>query len=144
MRKLLFTSILDQKLKALDGRMSDYQPQQANSKLNVETAKTACESFGRRWKITRKTSGSAVCSTVPSDKNCHGCNSWRLLVWEDGACDRLRPSKCRFNNTKAGKYYCGYDPCKTGDLVYGGIWGTSDGPLGNYVCLMFLLFNKLP
>ena len=141
MGTLLFNSILDEKQKALEEKMSNYRPQQANATLNAEAAQTACESFGRRWRITRKTPGSAVCSIVTSDKNCHGCNSWRLLVWKDGACDRLRSSKCRFNSTKAGKYYCGYDPCLSGDLVYGGMWGNSDGPLGSF---MFLLSNKLP
>ena len=121
--------------------MSNYRPQQANVILNAEAAQTACESFGYGWKITRTTPGSVVCSTVSFDKNCQDCNSWRLLVWKDGACDRLRSSKCRFNSTKAGKYYCGYDPCESGDLVYGGMWGNSDGPLGSF---MFLLSNKLP
>ena len=91
--------------------------------LGLESAEMACKTFGKEWKITRRTSGSAVCSTVPSLQNCHDCESWRLLVWEDGACDRLVSSKCRFDTTKSGNYYCGYDPCNGGDLVQGGLWG---------------------
>ena len=85
METLFFNSILDEKPKALDERMSNYRPQQADAILNVEDAQIACESFGRRWRITRTTPGSVVCSIVSSDKNCHDCNSWRLLVWKDGA-----------------------------------------------------------
>ena len=91
--------------------------------LGLESAEMACKTFGKEWKITRRTPGSAVCSTVPSLQNCHGCESWRLLVWEDGACDRLVPSKCRFDTTKSGNYYCGYNPCTGGNLVQGGLWG---------------------
>ena len=87
------------------------------------SAEKACKTFGKEWKITRKTLGSSVCSTVPSDRNCHSCDSWRLLVWEDGACDRLVSSQCRSNITKSGNYYCGYDPCQGGELVYAGVWG---------------------
>ena len=123
--------------------MSNYRPQQVNAILNAEAAQTACESFGRRWRITRTTPGSVVCSTVSFDKNCHDCNSWRLLVWKDGACDRLRSSKCRSNNTRAGKYYCGYKPCDSGDLVYGGIWGTSDGPLGTFALCFYYLISHI-
>lgn len=45
-------------------------------------------------------------------------------MWEDGACDKLNKSKCKPNMTKAGKYYCGYEPCrKDGYLQFGGDWG---------------------
>ena len=89
---------------------------------NLKEAEKLCNGLGENWKITRKTKGSAVCSTVPHYENCHGCESWRLLVWEDGACDKLLSNRCRFNNTESGNYYCGYEPCKDGDLKYGGIW----------------------
>ena len=91
--------------------------------MGFESAEEACKTLGKDWKITRKTSGSAVCSTVSWDKNCHGCDSWRLFVWKDESCDMLISSKCRFKTTKAGNYYCGYDPCTSGDLVHGGLWG---------------------
>ena len=92
------------------------------SKIGFLDAKKKCKSFGDNWKITRRTGGSAVCSTVSYLKNCHTCDSWRLLVWEDGACDRLLPSMCRSNSTITGNYYCGYDPCRTGSLTFGGVW----------------------
>ena len=92
--------------------------------LTKTDAVNKCSTFGEGWKVTRKTMGAAVCTkgdTSPLD-NCHGCDSWRLLVWADGACDRLLPKDCRFNTTKAGNYYCGYAPCEDGDLSTGGAW----------------------
>ena len=91
--------------------------------LNLARAKLACEKFGVGWNVTRKTNHSLVCSKVSSLLNCHNCDKWRLLVWRDGACDKLVSSKCNPNMTKAGDYYCGYDPCaKYGNLRYGGKW----------------------
>ena len=89
---------------------------------DLERAENACKAFGEDWKISRKTQGSLVCSTVAHYQNCQSCDSWRLLVWENGFCDRLVASKCRFNTTRSGNFYCGYEPCKTGDLKYGGKW----------------------
>ena len=85
---------------------------------------TACKELGNGWKVTRKTSGSIVCSKVSFLKNCQKCDVWRLYVWEDGACDKLRKSRCNRNMTKAGKYYCGYEPCRIQHslLQYGGEW----------------------
>ena len=81
-------------------------------------------SLGGDWKVTRKAYGALVCSTVTWWNNCKTKDSWRLFVWMDGACEKLKNdySKCRFTNTKAGHYYGGYAPCKTGDLVNAGIW----------------------
>ena len=91
----------------------------------MDGAEEACRRFGSDWNVTRETEGSLVCSTVSWSKNCNTCDSWRLLVWEDGACDISKHdpySKCRNNATLAGTYYCGYDPCIGGNLTYGGIW----------------------
>ena len=88
----------------------------------MRIAEKICKAFGEEWNITRTTQGSAVCSKVPYLLNCHDCTTWRLLVWKDGACDTLKPIDCRSKRTKAGNYYCGYSPCKTGDLVHGGKW----------------------
>ena len=93
--------------------------------LNLEGAKAACSSIGSNWKVTRTTEGSLVCSTVPWSENCNDCDSWRLLVWRDGACEISAHdtySKCKSAATKAGHFYCGYKPCKGGDLTHGGIW----------------------
>ena len=93
--------------------------------LEFQVAEKTCKQFGKEWKITRTTPGSLVCSKVSYLLNCHNCESWRLLVWEDGACDKLAVSRCRSNTTRAGEYYCGYSPCKTGDLVHGGHWNNN-------------------
>ena len=95
-------------------------------RLTLEEAEKACKSFGTRWKITRKAHGAAVCSTVSWEKNCNKCDSWRLLVWNDGACEKIKndATKCQSNITKGGHFYCGHDPCTPyGDLSYGGTWG---------------------
>ena len=93
--------------------------------LTAKNAATKCTSFGKDWKVSRNTMGASICTkgdTSPYD-NCHGCDSWRILVWKDGACDRLLPKDCRFNTTTvAGNYYCGYEPCQDGHLSAGASW----------------------
>ena len=90
--------------------------------LGLHDATKACEELGNGWKVTRKTSGSIVCSKVDYSKNCQKCDVWRLYVWKDGACEKLRKSRCNPYMTEAGKYYCGYEPCRNGWLQYGGDW----------------------
>ena len=99
--------------------------------LGLEDAMTACKDLGNGWKVTRKTSGSIVCSKVSYLKHCQKCDVWRLYVWEDGACDKLQKSRCTRNKTKAGKYYCGYEPCRNGVLQYGGEWFESSSSSGS-------------
>ena len=103
---------------------------QIDSPLNLESARATCSSFGSNWNVTRTTEGSIVCSNVPWHRNCETCDSWRLLVWIDGACEigKYDPySKCKTSGktTKAGQFYCGYNPCKGGDLTHGGTWAVS-------------------
>ena len=90
--------------------------------IGLVAAKEACKRFGNDWNATHPTQGSVICSKISYLQNCHSCDTWRLLVWKDGACDLLNHRNCRSNATKAGHFYCGYSPCKTGDLVYGGPW----------------------
>ena len=98
---------------------------QLDGGLNLEGARTACQKFGSNWKETYTTDGSIVCSTVPFTKVCNKCDSWRLLVWTDGAYEVRKNDN--YNTwekaaTSAGHYYCGHNPCKGGDLTYGGTW----------------------
>ena len=88
--------------------------------LTLEDAEATCKSYGTPWTITRKAYGAAVCSTVGWLDNCNNCDSWRLLVWNDGACADFY---CRSNRTKAGHFYCGNEPCEPGNFLYGGTWG---------------------
>ena len=107
-----------------------------NDRLNVVSAKTTCELFGKDWEIKRTNEGSIVCAKVPAKENCHDCRTWRLLVWIDGACDlTVTPNvgECEGSGTKAGHYYCGYHPCKGGPLGYGGPWA---------VGIYLLAYNK--
>ena len=104
-------------------RVTDYGKGEG-SLINLEGAKQACKQFGIGWKVTRQTNNSLVCSKVSWLLNCHKCDTWRLLVWKDGACEKLIDSKCNQNMTKAGEYYCGNEPCQRyGNLRYGGKWG---------------------
>ena len=95
--------------------------------LGFEDAIKACNSFEGNWTVTRKAHGSIICSTVPWTKNCNKCNTWRMLVWMDGACEKIKNdfTPCKANlNTKIGHYYCGHNPCTdSGDFLYGGVWG---------------------
>ena len=92
--------------------------------LGLSDAMKECNELGDGWSITRKTGHSIVCSKVSYLKNCQNCDVWRLYAWEDGACEKLNKNKCNPNMTKAGKYYCGYEPCrKGGALKFGGDWG---------------------
>ena len=101
--------------------------------LGVEDAIKECDKLGDGWNVTRTTGHSLVCSKVPYLKNCQKCDAWRLFAWEDGACEKLIKSKCNPNMTKAGKYYCGYEPCrKYGVLQYGGDWGNSKTGMNKY------------
>ena len=94
--------------------------------LGLEDAIIKCKSYGNGWNVTRITGFSIVCSKVPYINNCQKCDVWRLLVWEDGGCEKLDKSRCYTKITKSGKYYCGYKPCqKYGVLQYGGDWGNS-------------------
>ena len=94
--------------------------------MSLEGAKNVCTSLEGNWTVTYggKYSGAIVCSTVDWSKNCNDCDTWRLYVWQDGAC--LSPSKCEYDSrTIAGHYYCGNKPCKNGNFVEGGPWPSS-------------------
>ena len=93
--------------------------------MNQMSAESACRALGTRWKVTRIFDGSLICSTIEWTKNCHNCNTWRLLVWTNGSTDRFRSqtNPCLRNKTLEGHYYCGHNPCsKCGELSPGGRW----------------------
>ena len=101
--------------------------QSGPAKLGLEDAEKACKSFGGNFTVTRKAFGSLICSTVPWHKNCSPCETWRMLVWKDGACEKIKNdyTPCKANlQTKSGHYYCGHKPCtKDADFPEGGTWG---------------------
>ena len=77
--------------------------------------------------------GSVVCTlnSLHWSSNCNKCDTWRLVVWKDGAHER-GPGYGGYNgiqiSTKAGRYYGGHDPCMTGNnFPFCGEWSTHPG-----------------
>ena len=93
----------------------------------------ACRNFGDDWSVQRITDRALVCTKGSTEalSNCDYCDSWRLVVWEDGGFERSkgeRKNKPESMLTFAGKYYGGKSPCRSnnyplcGDWITGGIF----------------------
>ena len=68
--------------------------------------------------MDKTTANSLVCTKgIQWNSNCNNCDTWRLLVWEDGG-HEYEPGS-NYNgvqiSTEAGKYYGGHSPCTSGD-----------------------------
>ena len=81
-------------------------------KLDEEKATKACKTMG--WTVGWIGDKSLICTApgISYDNDCNSCETWRLLVWEDGGRDRLHGGEKY--NTKAGRSYGGHNPCKEG------------------------------
>jgi len=100
--------------------------------LKEVDAENACKGFEGNWTVTRKAYGSTICGKIekgeptPWWKNCNTCATWRMLVWRDNACEKIKNdhTPCAAGvSTKAGNYYCGHTPCgKDGKFPEGGKW----------------------
>jgi len=80
--------------------------------LDKAGAIDACDSMG--WTVGWIHDVSLIC-TAPGtshDDDCNSCDTWRLLVWEDGGRDRIHGGEKYY--TKAGRAYGGHSPCKQG------------------------------
>ena len=107
----------------------------------VKAARKACQNFGEGWVVGKVSDGALVCTKAgrtyqsncawgPKRKYCEAadllirqelrdcgveCDTWRLVVWDDGSNEyKLDENNPRYS-TKAGKYYGGHLPCKPGD-----------------------------
>jgi len=72
----------------------------------------ACDAMG--WIVGWINDAALIC-TAPGtshDDDCNSCDTWRLLVWEDGGRDRIHGGEKYY--TKAGRAYGGHSPCKQG------------------------------
>ena len=81
----------------------------------------ACTGFGSGWGVAKLNEGSLVCTKDGRSwkSDCNSCESWRLLVWEQGA-DEFGANSF---STSPNKYYGGHTPCELGDnLPYCGSW----------------------
>ena len=80
--------------------------------MDRKGAREACRSFGVGWDVREELSTSLVCTTNAVNQSCSGeCDTWRLLVWEDGVYGNGSHSHV----TRAGSYYGGYYPCESSD-----------------------------
>mmetsp|Transcript_87338 Transcript_87338/g.154836 ORF Transcript_87338/g.154836 Transcript_87338/m.154836 type:complete len:707 (-) Transcript_87338:94-2214(-) len=75
--------------------------------------------------------GAIICTIPPHDWSdaCLSagadCDTWRLYVFEEGGSDRSHGDE--LYETRAGRFYCGHDPCMAGwNLALGGTWNTTD------------------
>ena len=119
--------------------------------LTLEGARNACNGFGKSWSFHTETSTSLSCTkgSTRLEDNCN-CDSYRILVWEDGAddfgSDIIRVS----GSTVAGHYYGGHSPCKLWSLIvnrveyemsYCGVWSSS-GIVFTHITLLLLIIIK--
>ena len=89
--------------------------------LNLQGATDRCRAFGSEWGVNKETDGSVVCtkSGTAWNSNCNACDTWRLVVWNNGANEYGNAAY----STIAGKYYAGHSPCVSGDnLPVCGTW----------------------
>jgi len=88
-----------------------------------ELAVQRCSSFGSGWSVVRTSDKSITCAKSPttSGSNCDTCDSWRLLVFQNGGTDQSPGGQTY--QTKAGYYYGGHSPCQSGwNLPECGLW----------------------
>merc|ERR1719262_532727 len=105
-------------------------------------ARRYCSGLG--WLTKWKSRNGAIICTHPTKasagSNCNTCRTWRLVVFKNGGTD-MSPARQRYA-TKAGYFYCGHRPCRTGwNLPLGGLW--SNKAAGAKAKMIFkLLVNK--
>lgn len=109
---------------------------------NEAGARRYCSSIG--WLVKWKSRNGAVICTHPTrasaGSNCNTCSTWRLVVYRNGGTD-MSPANQRYQ-TKAGHFYCGHKPCRSGwNLPYGGLWSSRAG--GGKLVFKYLV-NKYP
>ena len=96
---------------------------------DLNSAIVACRNFGDDWSVQRVTDRALVCTkgSTKASSNCDYCDSWRLVVWEDGGFERSkgeRKNKPESMLTVAGKYYGGKSPCRSNNYSLCGDWIT--------------------
>ena len=69
---------------------------------DLNSAIVACRNFGDDWSVQRITDGALVCTRGSSTafSNCDYCDSWRLVVWEDGGFERSKSERKNEPDTK--------------------------------------------
>merc|ERR1719460_2862649 len=101
-------------------------------------ARAYCSSIG--WLTVWRTPKSIICAKPGTSayKVCNTCSTWRLVVYKNGGRD-ISHGNQRYP-TKAGHFYCGHKPCKSGwNMPYGGVWKA-----GKKAMVFKLLVNKYP
>ena len=96
-------------------------------------AEQACNEFGTGWNVSIVRDGALICTlnAVTWGDNCNDCNTWRLVVWKNGAHEYDAGSHEYDGievSTKAGEYYGGHDRCShLGPFPLCGQWGQVSG-----------------
>jgi len=87
--------------------------------INKNLAIAYCKKIG--WKVKWTSAKSLICTTASAGSNCNKCNTWRLLVWENGGTDMSSGGQAY--RTSAGHMYAGHKPCRAGwNLPHCGSW----------------------
>ena len=98
--------------------------------MDERSANITCQNFGPDWSVDRIQSKALVCTKdgISWGASCNDCTTWRMIVWQDGGCERDIDCQLDSIATVAGKYYGGHFPCEWGDNYQDcGLWGSSGG-----------------
>jgi len=112
--------VLEQVIAMMNGLLED-APTASPPQLSEQNTRDACAALGGAWSVRWTGEGALVCGTVGAGSDCNGCDTWRLMVWENGAKDQA--SGGADYQTVAGSYYGGHSPCTVGwNLPLCGDW----------------------
>lgn len=96
----------------------NYDYQHSHIIINSESrARLYCETLGSEWSVKHvDVKGSLYClkGTTPTGSDCNSCDTYRIVVWKDGAGETMNDSGSYPFNTVAGTVYGGHKPCKKG------------------------------
>jgi len=103
--------VLEQVIAMMQGLLEE-APSPSPPQLTEQSARDACAAWGGSWSVVWTSDRSLICATVSAGNNCNTCDSWRLMVWENGGTD-MSPNGQAYA-TEAGHYYGGHNPCVSG------------------------------
>merc|ERR1711997_667653 len=112
--------VLEEVIAMMNGLLAE-APSPSPPQVTEQGARDYCASLGGEWSVEWESDRSVICTTRSSGNNCDSCDTWRLLVWENGGTD-MSPNGQTYE-TVAGKYYAGHHPCQGGwNLPLCGDW----------------------
>jgi len=112
--------VLEQVIAMMQGLLEE-APSPSPPQITEQRAIEKCESWDGPWSVVWNSGRALICATVSAGNNCNQCDSWRLMVWDNGATDQSPNGEVYA--TEAGQYYGGHSPCKAGwNLPHCGSW----------------------